>query len=323
VKRIDVILPVYNEESAIEIFHRTLCQVLSQLEERYAFHLIYVVDRCRDRSFEILKGIARRQGNMTVLHMSRRFGHQMSLVAGIDRSSGDAAIMMDTDLQHPPSLVPVLLENFEKGYEIVHTVRQYDPRTPFAKRFTSDLFYRLQNWLSPVELRSGVADFRLIGRRVVEVFQKSIREHNQFLRALFQWIGYSSIYVEYQCDPRVAGETKYTLPHLLRFLGDGIVSFSRLPLRLAVMVGLAMTGLSVLYGVFLLYCFFFGVHSIFPPGYASLMLVFVFISGIQLILMGTIGEYIGHIFDEVKGRPLYVIDEAVEGQIRESTMSGM
>jgi glycosyltransferase involved in cell wall biosynthesis len=293
------------------------------MEGRYAFHLIYVVDRCRDRSFEILKGIARGQGNVTVLHLSRRFGHQMSLVAGIDRSTGDAAIMMDTDIQHPPSLVPVLLEKFEEGYEIVHTVRQYDPSASFAKRFTSDLFYRLQNWLSPIELRPGVADFRLISRKVVEVFQKNVREHNQFLRALFQWIGYTCTYVPYQCDPRAAGETKYTLTRLLGFLVDGIVSFSRLPLRLAVLVGLAMTVLSVIYGIYLLYNFFFGVHGNFPRGYASLMLLFVLISGIHLILMGTIGEYIGHIFDEVKGRPLYVIADAVEGQPPDSTASGV
>lgn len=312
-KRIDVILPVYNEESAIEIFHHALCGVLGTLEDRYLFHLIYVVDRCSDRSFEILRNIARSQENMTVLHLSRRFGHQMSLVAGIDRSSGDAVIMMDSDLQHPPSLIPVLLETFEHGYEIVHTVREHSESTGFAKRFTSDMFYRVQNWLSPVELRAGVADYRLIGRRVVETFQTSIREHNPFLRGLFQWIGYSCAYVPYRSSSRVAGRTKYTAGRLLSFFSDGIVSFSRLPLRIATLAGLAMTGSSIIYASYLIFEFVFN-RSGFPRGYASLMFVLLFISGIQLTLMGTIGEYIGHIFDEVKGRPLYVIDEAVEGQ---------
>jgi len=312
VKRIDVILPVYNEEKAIEIFHQTLCQVLSQLQDRYSFHLIYVVDRCRDRSFEILKRLAQSHGDTTVLHMSRRFGHQMSLVAGIDKSTGDAAIMMDTDLQHPPSLIPVLLEKFEEGYEIVHTVRAYEKSVSFAKKFTSNLFYSVQNWLSPVELKSGVADFRLISRRVVEVFQREIREHNQFLRALFQWIGYSCTYVPYHCDPRVAGETKYTVARLLGFFSDGIVSFSRLPLRIAVLVGIAMTGFSIAFGLFSVVDFFIRGRSVIPRGYTTLIVAFLLISGIQMTLMGTIGEYIGHIFDEVKQRPLYVVDEVVE-----------
>lgn len=323
VKRIDVILPVYNEESAIEIFHQTLCKVLDSLEGRYTFQLIYVVDRCRDRSFEILKNIARRQANVTVLHLSRRFGHQSSLVAGMDRSTGDAAVMMDSDLQHPPELIPVMLEKLEQGYDVVHTVREYDQSATFTKRFTSDLFYRVQNWLSPVQLRPGVADFRLISRRVVETFQTGIREHNPFLRALFQWIGYSSTYIPYKCNPRVAGHTKYTLTRVLGFFSDGIVSFSRLPLRFAVLIGLAMTAFSVGYGVFLLIDFLIRGRSGFPRGYTSLMLGFIFIGGIQMTLMGMIGEYIGHIFDEVKRRPLYVIDEAVEGQKSEPTMSGM
>lgn len=313
-KRIDVILPVYNEESAIELFHQTLCQALEKVSDRYSFHLIYVVDRCRDRSFEILKNIASDCQEMTVLHLSRRFGHQMSLVAGIDRSTGDAAIMMDSDLQHPPELIPVLLEKLEQGYDVVHTVRQYDESASLWKRSTSDMFYRIQNWLSPVQLRSGVADFRLISRRVVETFQTRIREHNPFLRALFQWIGYSSTYVPYRSNPRIAGETKYTFSRILGFFSDGIVSFSRLPLRFAVLVGLTMTGFSIAYGTFVLVDFFVRGRNGFPRGYTSLMLAFLFISGIQMILMGMIGEYIGHIFDEVKGRPLYVVEEAVEGR---------
>jgi dolichol-phosphate mannosyltransferase len=321
VKRIDVILPVYNEESAIELFHQTLCQILEKASDRYSFHLIYVVDRCRDRSFEILKDLASRQANITVLHLSRRFGHQMSLVAGIDRSTGHAAIMMDSDLQHPPELILVMLEKLEQGYDIVHTVREYDGSASLWKRSTSDLFYRVQNWLSPVQLRPGVADFRLISRRVVETFQTRIREHNPFLRALFQWIGYSSTYIPYRCNPRVAGETKYTLSRVLGFFSDGIVSFSRLPLRVAVLVGLIMTGFSVAYGAFVLGDFLVRGRNGFPRGYTSLMLAFLFIGGIQMTLMGMIGEYIGHIFDEVKCRPLYVIEEAVEGHAPGSPLS--
>src|SRR6266545_4890134 len=207
---IDIILPVYREEAGILLFSQKLSEVLRDLAERYVFQLIYVVDRSNDSSFHILKKLAQQYANIKVLHMSRRFGHQMSLVAGIDHSRGDAAIMMDSDLQHPPSLIPTLLTEFEKGYDIVHTVREYADSTTFFKRFTSNLFYSIQNLLSPVELRAGVADYRLISRKVIVAFQQNIREHNQFLRGLFQWVGFASTYVPFQCQPRVAGTTQYT-----------------------------------------------------------------------------------------------------------------
>jgi glycosyltransferase involved in cell wall biosynthesis len=311
-KKIDIILPVYNEESAIVLFNRQLSEVLNKLSDRYAFQLIYVVDRSSDSSFAILDKLARQYANIKVLHMSRRFGHQMSLVAGIDHSQGDAAIMMDSDLQHPPALIPTMLAEFEKGYDIVHTIRQYHGNASVSKRFTSNLFYWIQNRLSPVELRPGVADFRLISRKVVTVFQLNIREHNQFLRGLFQWIGFNATYVPFQCQPRVAGRTKYTPSRLLAFFSDGIISFSRVPLRLAILMGLLIWMSSAAYGFYLVGMFF--VRGNFPRGYTSLILTILFIGGLLLTILGVIGEYIGHVFDEVKARPLYVIDEIVEAE---------
>jgi polyisoprenyl-phosphate glycosyltransferase len=309
VKRIDVILPVYKEEAVIEIFHRTLTETLRTLASRYSFHVIYVVDRSTDKSFEILRAIAAEEPNVTAIHMSRRFGHQMSLVAGLDRSTGDAAIMMDSDLQHPPSLIPVLLERFESGYDIVHTVREYGKNVSVFKRATSGLFYDIQNWLSPVELPPGVADFRLVSARVVQLFRTEIREHNQFLRGLFHWVGFRAAYVHFPSAPRAGGRTKYNIRQLLSFFSDGIVSFSRVPLRLATGIGLLMSALSGLYGLWLLVNFLF--RGGFPPGYTSLILAMLFVGGLQMTLTGVIGEYIGHIFDEVKSRPIYVIDEMV------------
>jgi dolichol-phosphate mannosyltransferase len=309
-KRIDIILPVYNEEAGIAMFDESLRRVLDELRDRYQFHLIYVVDRSKDRSFLILKNLAAKFGDTTVLHLSRRFGHQMSLVAGMDRACGDAAITMDSDLQHPPDLIPVLLEQFENGYDVVHSVRQYDHKTSIFKRFTSHLFYRFQNMLSPVEIPPGVADFRLISRKVLEPFQTGIREHNQFLRGIFQWVGFRSAYVPFRCNPRAAGKTQYNLARLLAFFSDGIISFSRVPLRAAILCGLAMSAFSGLYACFLIFDYVFG--GAFPPGYTSLIITVIFVGGLQMTLMGVIAEYIGHIFDEVKNRPLYIVAEVFE-----------
>jgi polyisoprenyl-phosphate glycosyltransferase len=309
-KNIDIILPVYNEEAGIRVFDEALRRVLGGLRDRYQFHMIYVVDRSKDQSFLTVKTFAAEQGNTTVLHLSRRFGHQMSLVAGMDRATGDAVIMMDSDMQHPPEVIPLLLEQFEQGYDVVHTVREYDRDTSFLKRLTSNLFYRFQNMLSPVEIPPGVADFRLIGRQVLETFQSGIREHNQFLRGLFQWVGFRSTFVPFKCAPRGAGRTHYTLGRLLAFFSDGIVSFSRVPLRAAILSGLAMSAFSALYAGLLIFDYLF--RGGFPKGYTSLIITVLFVGGLQLTLIGVIGEYIGHIFDEVKNRPLYVVAEVFE-----------
>lgn len=310
-KRIDIILPVYNEEEGIASFHAALVSVLDTMADRYRFHLIYVLDRSRDRSFGILKEVAERHPRTTVIHLSRRFGHQMSLVAGIDRSEGDAAIMMDADLQHPPEVIPRLLEKLEEGYDIVHTVRKYHESIGSLKQWASPFFYRLQNALSPVDIQQGMADFRLISRKVVCVFQTSVREQNQFLRGLFRWVGFRSAIITFVSPARTVGATKYNLSRLLTFSITGITSFSKIPLRIATLLGFAMSTLSALYAVWLLFEL---VHvGEFPPGYASLILVVLFIGGLQLTVLGIIGEYLGSVFDEVKRRPLYIIDEIVEG----------
>lgn len=310
-KAIDIVLPVYNEEEGIAAFHAALSAAIEPLAERYRFHIIYVLDRSRDSSFAVLRKIASLDDRVTVLHLSRRFGHQMSLVAGIDHSRGDAVIMMDSDQQHPPALIATLLEKFEEGYDVVHTIRQYDPGTSRLKRWTSDAFYYLQNAMSPVEMRPGAADFRLISRKVAAVFQTSIREQNQFLRGLFQWIGFSSATVPFVGAPRAAGATKYRLQRLLGFAVVGMLSFSKVPLRAASVIGLAISAVSLFYGAALV-VYYFTVNYL-PAGYTSLIVVVLFMGGLQLTVLGIIGEYLGGIFDEVKGRPLYVVDEIVAG----------
>lgn len=313
-KSIDIVLPVYNEESGISAFHRELLTVVNQLADRYAFRITYVLDRCTDRTFEILRDLAATCPIMDVVQLSSRFGHQMSLIAGLDRSSGDALIMMDADLQHPPSLIPILLAKFEEGYDVVQTVRKYSRQTGWSKRRASGLFYALQNALSPVEIKDGMADFRLLSRRVVRVFQTDVREQNQFLRGLFQWVGFRRTEVEFTSGERASGVTKYQLLRLLTFSANGIVSFSKVPLRVATLVGFATTAAGILYAAWLLTIY--AAEGGFPRGYPSLILVVLVLGGLQLVFLGVIGEYIGAIFDEVKRRPLYVIDEVVEGSPR-------
>lgn len=310
-KQIDIVLPVYEEEAGIRDFNASLFAVLRTLQHRYHFRVIYVVDRCRDNSFGVLTSLVADFPEITVLQLSRRFGHQMSLVAGMDQSRGDALIMMDCDQQHPPDLVPELLDRFEAGYDIVFTARRYESSVGIGKRLTSRLFYMLQNRLSPVEIPEGSADFRLISRKVVQVFQESVREQEQFLRGLFHWIGYRSTTIEFNSPARSFGVTKYDMWGLVQFSINGILSFSRTPLRFATALGLAISFGSLAYGVLLAVSYFFGGPR--PAGYTSLAAALFFLGGLQLFVLGVIGEYIGSIHAQVKRRPLYIIDRIVQG----------
>jgi polyisoprenyl-phosphate glycosyltransferase len=309
VKTVDIVLPVYNEEAVLGVFHASLAAVLNTLSERYRFNVWYVLDRSSDDSIGVLTRLTERDPTVTVLHLSTRFGHQMSLVAGMDYSEGDAVIMMDCDLQHPPEVIPQLLERFEDGYDIVHAIREYDPGTGALKRWTSRMFYRFQNTLSPVEMQPGAADFRLISRKVARLFQTSIRERSQFLRGLFQWVGFRTANVPFVSPPRTRGTTKYDVTRLIAFSVTGILSFSKVPLRVATLFGFFISTLSLLYGFWLIGRFFVAGHM--PPGYTSLIVMMMFLGGLQLMVLGVLGEYLGSVFDEVKQRPLYIVDEVI------------
>ena len=308
-KTVEVVVPVYNEEEVLTEFHASLTSVLQGLGDRYRFGVCYVLDRSADDSFGVLKRLAVDHPGVTVLHLSTRFGHQMSLVAGIDHANADAVIMMDCDLQHPPAVIPRLLEKFEEGYDIVHAIREYDDRTHPVKRWTSGMFYRLQNALSPVELQPGAADFRLISCKVARLFQTSIRERSQFLRGLFQWVGFRTATVTFVSPPRARGTTKYDLKRLITFSVTGILSFSKIPLRIATLLGFSISTLSLAYGFWLIGRYFVAGHM--PPGYTSLIVMMLFLGGLQLTVLGILGEYLGSVFDEVKQRPLYIVDEVI------------
>lgn len=307
-KLINIILPVYNESEVIHLFYDELKKELG-LIKNYDFEIIFVLDKSKDNTEEILNNIAMGDPHVSLIVLSRRFGHQLSLVAGINHANGDAAIMMDSDLQHPPSIILQLIKKHEEGFDIVHTIRKDNDNIGFFKMITSKLFYRIINKISPVKVSQGAADFRLISRPVIDLFQTQIKEQNQFLRGLFHWVGFNQTYVEFKADDRQGGISKYNLFKLVSFAIDGITSFSKIPLRLSIYIGLIISVISMLYG---LYAFIsFCIDDSLPKGWASMAIIMSFIGGVQLIFLGIIGEYIGKIFDEVKRRPLYIVEKNI------------
>jgi dolichol-phosphate mannosyltransferase len=311
-KTLTVICPVYNEEEIIQNFYDELSGVLSGLSERYSSKVLFVVDRCTDSTMDILKQIVKKDQTVQVLALSSRFGHQMSLLAGIDHCNTDAVIMMDSDLQHPPSLIPDMLEEFEKGHDIVYTIRQDSPDIGFLKRVSSKFFYRMINRFSKIPINESAADFRLISSRVVGVFQTQIRERNQFMRGLFSWVGFKSTSISFQVRSRTAGKSKYSIKRLIEFGLHGVVSFSKRPLHAAIVLGFVFALFGLLYSMIVVAQYFLGYKM--PSGWATLTILILFFSGVQLIFMGIVGEYIGAIFDEVKSRPHYIVEEKINIQ---------
>jgi len=318
VKTIGIVCPVYQEEEVIELFHQRLTQVLKTLGDTYSFKILYVVDPSPDRTEEILILLSRRDPNIGVLVLSRRFGHQVALVAGLDHCDTDAVVMMDTDLQHPPELIPELLSRFEEGAEVVQTLRKDSTGRSWFERITSGWFYALLGRFSTIDLQPGAADYRLVSRRIAEIFRRQIREQNQFLRGMVRWVGFRATYVLFECESRARGRSKYGITRLVNFAVQGIFSFSKLPLRLATFVGATAALLGSIYGVYVVIDYF--VEGRVVPGWTSLLALVAFLGGVQLVFMGVIGEYIGLIFDEVKGRPLYLIDRAYGEVAAKSTM---
>jgi dolichol-phosphate mannosyltransferase len=309
VKTLTVVCPVYNEEAVIEAFYDELQGVLRGLEARYQTRIMFVVDRSQDATLSILKGIASRDPSVQILGLSSRFGHQMSLLAGIDYADADAIIMMDSDLQHPPSLIPQLLLAFDNGCDIVHTLRQDSAAVGWFKRASSRLFYWVINSISDVQIIENAADFRLISRRVADVFRTQIRERNQFLRGLIGWVGFRTTAIPFQVDARAAGTTKYSISRLVRFGIEGVVSFSKSPLQAATLFGFVFAAFG--FGLAALTVVQYFRDTRFPSGWATLIVLITLFSGTQLLCMGIIGEYLGAIFDEVKHRPHYLVEEMV------------
>jgi len=308
-KTLTVISPVYNEAEVIDLFYAKLKSVLTGLEERYITQVLFVVDPSTDATLELLRRIASSDRSVQIIALSARFGHQMSLLAGIDHSDADIIVMLDCDLQHPPALIPEMLNEYEKGYDIVYTIRKDSEEIGVFKRLSAKLFYRFINKISQIPINENAADFRLVSGRVADVFRSQIRERNQFLRGLFSWVGFNSVGIPFQVQKREAGASKYTFKRMLTFGVHGILSFSKRPLQAAIFVGLSFAGLGFVFAVITVIQYF--LYSHFPPGWATLAILISVFSGIQLIFLGIIGEYVGAIFDEVKARPHYIVAEKI------------
>lgn len=308
-KSLSVICPVYQEEEVIESFYEELSAVLVGLADSYESTILFVVDRGQDSTLDILKRIAQHDRSVRILALSSRFGHQMSLVAGMDHCNADAVIMLDSDLQHPPSLILDMVKEFEKGNDIVYTLRQDTPAISLFKRTSSKLFYRLINQMSEVPINESAADFRLISRRVVEIFQNDIREQDQFLRGLFGWVGFKSTGLTFPVRERKAGKSKYSLAQMARFGITGVVSFSKSPLIASTFIGFAFAAFGFINALVTLIQYV--VFGSFPSGWTTIVMLLSIFSGTQLIFLGIIGQYIGAIFDEVKRRPHYIVEEKI------------
>jgi len=306
---LQIICPVYNEQEVILDFVKILKETLISIEQRYSWQILFVMDRSTDDTKKILRQLAHADSRLQVLILSSRFGHQMSLVAGIDHSDSDVIIMMDSDLQHPPSLIPELLDTYEEGNDVVYTIRKEPKDESILKRLSSNFFYKLLNWLSEINLSPGEADYRLISRRIADIFKNNIRERNQFLRGLFSWIGFSRKAVEFDSSKRLSGSSKYNWSIMLRFAAHGIVSFSKKPLQYAIFFGFIFALVGFLFGFYTFINFFISDQT--PSGWTSLSILISFFGGLQLFFLGIIGEYIGAIFDEVKSRPLYLVEEKI------------
>jgi dolichol-phosphate mannosyltransferase len=308
-KSIAIVCPIYREEQVIHRFHAVLRAATVELSHRYRIQIIYVLDPSPDRTEQILREIAAAEPDVELLVMSRRFGHQAALVAGIDHACADAVVMLDTDLQHPPALIPTLVAKWEDGADVVQTIRLDDDSVPWLKRVTSRWFYQTLMRVGSIELPMGAADYRLISRRVAEVFREQLGERNPFLRGLFNWVGFTVALVPFRPAERGGGRSKYRVASLMTFAANGICSFSKTPLRICTTLGLVLSAVSVLFVLVQIGIYLAGADLV--PGWATLLGAVGIIGGVQLLFLGVIGEYIGIIFDEVKRRPRYLVSARV------------
>ena len=286
--------------------------VMDKLSPHYVVTVRYVLDPAPDKTELILKSMAEKDPRVEVLVMSRQFGHQAALVAGIDESEADAVVMLDSDLQHPPEFILELIEHWENGADIVQMIRVSNSETHAIKRLTSNLFYKTFFSIASLHLRQGAADYRLLSRNVVHIFQSYIRERNPFLRALVTWVGFRVDYLSFTPARRSQGRSKYRVWTLFQFALNGLCSFSKWPLRLITTAGLSIAIISLLFAGLQIIIYLLGNVSV--PGWPSLFFIVSFLGGIQLFFIGVLGEYIGLIFDEVKGRPRYLINQRYQNR---------
>ena len=301
-KTISIVVPVFNEEDNIEHFYESVCKVMESLP--YDFELIYVDDGSKDRSREILHGLEQRDERVQSIFLARNSGHQLALTCGLDNADGDAVITMDGDMQHPPELIPVLLEKWEQGYEVVQTIRKTTEGVSAMKKLTSYYYYKVLNKLSNVHIQEGGSDFRLMDRVVVKAFRR-YREHARFIRGMIGAMGFRQVQIEFVAPKRFAGVSKFSPRKMLNFAIDGVLAYSNLPLRLGLYIG-TISGLISLLMILHVFVSKYVLNDA-VAGWATLTACVLFFGGMQMIVLGILGEYLGRVFEEVKHRPLYLI----------------
>ena len=307
IKKISIIVPAHNEFDNIAELYSRLNNVLCNLE-KYNYEIIIVDDGSTDDTWSSIIELNKKDQNTMGIRLSRSFGHQYALFAGLNYATGDAVVSMDADLQHPPEIIPKLIEKWRKGNQIVHTIREDPPDFSLSKKIFAKYFYKLFGFLSGVEVKPGMADFRLLDRQVINDILK-FREEGLFLRGIVQWVGYPNTSIKYLAEERYSGESKYTFKKMLRFAWHGVSSFSVLPLRIGIIIGLLTSMLSFYLVLDALHAKFILKTTV--PGWTSMFGVMTLLFGILFIFLSLLGEYIGRILVQVRHRPLFIVSDSI------------
>jgi polyisoprenyl-phosphate glycosyltransferase len=300
-----LVIPIYNEESTIPELYRRLTAVIFALDG--LAEVIFVDDGSRDRSIDLLREFCRQDTSICYLSLARNFGHQIAVTAGLNFTKGQAVIVMDGDLQDPPELIPEMVRYWQQGIQVVYAQRTQRHQENWFKRFMAYSFYRVLRHFADVEIPSDTGDFCLMDRRVVDLLN-AMPERNRYIRGLRAWVGFRQKAIHFERDPRFAGEVKYTFKKSLALAVNGLVSFSRMPLKISTYVGLFSAAIALLMAILVLYWRFYVGHSPLT-GFATIAVVIFFLGAVQLVSIGILGEYIGRIYEEIKGRPLYTLAE--------------
>jgi glycosyltransferase involved in cell wall biosynthesis len=309
---ISVVVPAYNEAAGLDIFHRRLLRALAALE---SWEVLYVNDGSTDSTLAIMEAAQRSDDRVAVLSLSRNFGKETAITAGLDHAAGDAVVVIDADLQDPPELIPDLIEMWRAGFDMVYAKRRSRAGESWLKRGTSRLFYLLMQHTGDLKMPEDTGDFRLMSRRVVDAVLR-LREQHRFMKGLFAWVGYPTTFVLYDRDPRCSGVSKWSYWKLWNLALEGITSFTVMPLKVATYAGLGVALLSVVYAAEVMVKTMFIGNPV--AGYPSLMTVVLFLGGVQLMFLGVIGEYLGRVFNETKQRPLYLVERYVPSAVKVS-----
>jgi glycosyltransferase involved in cell wall biosynthesis len=304
-KKITLIIPSYNEEEVLATLYKRIND-LAASTTNYRFEFLFINDGSKDSTLEIIKGLAEKDRRVAYIDLSRNFGKEIAMFAGFEHAKGDAAVIIDADLQDPPELIPQMISFWEEGYSDVYARRSSRAGETWLKKKSSEMYYRILQSSTHIPIQIDTGDFRLLDRRCVDALS-NLRESQRNTKAMYSWIGYKKKEISYARDPRAAGKTKWNYRKLLNLAVDGITSFTTAPLRASTILGLIVSSIAFIYIIVVIVRTLLGIKYV--PGYPSLMAVVLFLGGVQLLSLGIIGEYIGRIFIETKNRPLYFMDE--------------